>query len=69
MTAEEQEFATWVKDVYAPAVDVIAGAFQEAAGATPENARHFATAVLARLMHQDPTITVSAFRESFLEPS
>lgn len=59
------QFTAWVRDVYEPAVKVISGAFQEATGACQDDGRHFATAVLARLMRQDPPITVTAFEDAF----
>ena len=60
MSAEEDDFGDWVRDVWTPSITIIAGAFQEATGCTEDDADHFANAVLARLVDHDPPITVRA---------
>ena len=58
MSAEEDDFGDWVRDVYFPSITIIAGAFKEVTGCPYENADDFARAVLARLCAHVPPITV-----------
>lgn len=60
VTYASKGFEDWVRDVYQPALGVIAGAFEEATASTPEASDHFARAVMARLMHLDPPLTLAA---------
>jgi hypothetical protein len=48
----------WVLNVYARAIEVIAVAFVEATGLSPEGGRRFAGVVFARLAALDPPLTV-----------
>lgn len=60
VTYVSKGFEDWVRDVYQPALGVIAGAFSDATGCGAEASDHFARAVMARLMHLDPPITLAA---------
>lgn len=57
-----------MRDVYAPSVRIIAGAFQEATNCTDQVADDFARAVLARLAKHDLVITVMAIEAMVIEP-
>ncbi len=61
---EDEEFSDWARNVWKPAVKIIADAFQEATGSPDDAAEHFANAVLARLVNNQPPITIRAMERN-----
>lgn len=56
------EAESWVLDVYAPALKIIADCFRQATGRNSDDGSRFAGVALAKLAQHDPPIGVELIR-------